>query len=303
MVCHESPILTKDQLTHNLEYHKLQYAGILDTSKRVCEIQFSQIMTFTASSSLGDPDLALLFYASMRNIRRRQKSTDNSIFRNSKQLQTWGSNPHSSMVLVNGSFQTRHIARDFAVDIIDLLVEEKIPVIWALKPKSDQLQEYTATDVLKQLVSQVLRLNHALLNERSASLNAARFQSARTEQDWFNLLGSVLAGLPQVCIIVDLEALGRRGDDQPSWAYAFSVLFKELRSRQIPTVVKVAFMMYRTTPVAEFSDNLDNIINIPRKVPGKTKRSVYMPKNRAMRGARQMRTIKMAFFANNESTV
>jgi hypothetical protein len=260
-------------------------------------------MTFTASSSLGDPDLALLFYASMRNIRRRQKCTDNSIFRNSKQLQTWGSDPHSSMVLVNGSFQTRHIARDFTVDIIDLLVEEKIPVVWALKPKSDQSQEYTSTDVLKQLVSQVLKQNHTLLNERSASLNAAKFQSARTEQDWFNLLGSALVGLPQICIIVDLEALGRRGDDQPSWAYAFNVLFKELRSRQIPTIVKVAFMMYRNTSIAELPDDLNNIINIPRKVPGKTKRSIYMPKNRAMLGARQMRTIKMAFFANNESTV
>ncbi|KAK8240491.1 hypothetical protein HDK90DRAFT_479884 [Phyllosticta capitalensis] len=253
------------------EYHRLQYSGIIDTSERVCDIQLSQIMAFTASSS-SNSDQARLYYASTRNLRRRRKGIEPSIFQNSKNLKSWGSSPESSIIHVVGSFQVRHVARDFAADMIDLVSEAKIPVVWALQQQGRAPDEYTAVDVLKGLVSQVLTQNETLLNEKSASICATKFQSARTESEWFSLLGHALNGLKDVCFIIDIEAMGLRDADQPSWTDAFHALFLALRTHNVPTKVKVVLVSYRqqlppsTTPV-------DKIV-IPRRLPPQSKRSV-----------------------------
>jgi hypothetical protein len=256
-------------LIYAVEYHNLQYAGLLDTRKRVCEIQFSQILTFIATSSLASPELTRQFYISMRNRRRRQKGVQDDVLQRSAQLQAWGSDSHSSLVLVSGTFRTRHTARDFAADAIDLISSAKVPVVWALNSRGDEHQPYSSIDVLKQLVLQVLQQNHKLLNERSAALNAARFQSATSEEEWFNLLGSVLDGLPQVYIIVDLGVLGRRIDDQYPWPNAFARLVNELQARRINTVIKVALISYKPSQKPEIPSSFGTAIQIPREKRGK----------------------------------
>ncbi|KAL1384178.1 hypothetical protein HDK64DRAFT_317591 [Phyllosticta capitalensis] len=254
------------------ERHKLSYAGILDTNKRVCDIQLSQIMAFTASSSSISPDQARLFYASMRNLRRRRNGLEASIFQNSRQLKSWGSSPESSIIHIVGSFQVRHVARDFAADMIDLVRETTIPVVWALQQQGKASEDCIAVDVLKGLVSQVLTQNQTLLNEKSASICATKFQSARTESEWFSLLGHALNGLKDVCFVIDIEAMGLRDANQPSWTDAFHALFLALRTHNVPTKVKVVLVSYRqqlppsTTPV-------DKIV-IPRRLPPQSKRSV-----------------------------
>ncbi|KAK8250827.1 hypothetical protein HDK77DRAFT_439436, partial [Phyllosticta capitalensis] len=263
------------------EYHKLQYSGIIDTSERVCDIQLSQIMAFTASSS-NNPDQARLYYASMRSLRRRRKGIEPSIFQHSKNLKSWGSSPESSIIHVVGSFQVRHVARDFAADMIDLVSEAKIPVVWALQQQGKATDEYTAVDVLKGLVSQVLTQNQTLLNEKSASICATKFQSARTESEWFSLLGHALNGLKDVCFVIDIEAMGLRDADQPSWADAFDALFQALRTHSVPTKVKVVLVSYlqrlppSTTP-------FDKIV-IPRRLPPQSKRSVEKSRGKRRRG-------------------
>lgn len=126
----------------------------------------------------------------------------------SQKLKEWASATASSLVLVKGSFLTRRETKDFAADIVGLLRSMKIPVVWTLSAKAEGVLEWRSpVDVLKQLVLQVLHRNHSLLKEQSYALNAARFQSASTEPDWFELLGTVLEGLEQIYIVVDAGIL------------------------------------------------------------------------------------------------
>jgi len=100
--------------------------------------------------------------------------------------------------MIKGSYLTRLETKDFAADLVALLRGIKIQVVWSLSAKAEgTLCWRSPVDVLKQLVLQILQLNHLLVDAQSPILNAARFQSARTEGDWFELLGSVLEGLPQ----------------------------------------------------------------------------------------------------------
>ena len=247
----------------------MQYAGLLDTGRRVCEIQFSQILTFTSNSALGDPEHILHYYKSTRNRRRQhyQSSTSISPFRNPHHLQSWADDPASAIFTVRGCYATRQIARDFTADAIEIISAAEVPVVWALRPRhTDSATDtnFSATDVLKQLVLQVLRINHALLDERSVALNAARFQSATTVSEWFGLLGAVLAGLPLVYFVVDLDTVGKSTEDGVVWAKAFAELFAELRARGVQTVVKVALVSCRAARMMQAEEEYGKVLVIPR---------------------------------------
>lgn len=227
-------------------------------------------MTFTATSVLPSPEACRQYHRVRRN-RRRQSGQDNSgILRDSKQLQAWANKEESHQIAICSNFQSRHAARDFAIDAIDLIKEAQIPVVWVLNPRNDSREDVTSLEVLKYLVSQVLQQNHTMLNERSAALSAARYQSATTEDDWISLLGSVLEGMSQIYMIVDLEILGIEKAER-SWPGIFTTLVERLQCRNIRTVVKVAFVLTRSIYKATLIQDMDqrSILQIPTSRSGR----------------------------------
>jgi hypothetical protein len=167
--------------------------------------------------------------------------------------------------MVKGSCLTRIETKDFATDLVALLRGIRIQVVWSLSAKAQgTLGWRSPVDVLKQLVLQILQLNHSLLNEQSPILNAARFQSARTECDWFQLLGSALEGLPQIYIVIDTEVLSKEFSSEISWPEAFLQLFKRLQGKFCKTIVKVVLVSLGHTSYLElpFASPLENITMI-----------------------------------------
>jgi hypothetical protein len=108
---------------------------------------------------------------------------------------------------------------------------------------------------VKQLVLQVLQINFSLINAQSPTLNAARFQTATTEQQWFDLLcvvAAVLIGLPQLYIVVDASILGQELGSEVKRPDAFHKLIKDLSKVCPKTAVKVVIASYGAT---SFIDN------------------------------------------------
>lgn len=202
-------------------------------------------MSFTSASPFATPEISRRYFAVRRNRNRRKGLDHSSFFNDCPQLQVWESQPDSSQVAIYSGYDTRQAVRDFAVDAIDLIMSAQLPVVWALKLPHTEFK-FSGEDVLKYLVSQILRLNEALLNERSAGLNAARYQCATTLEEWFSLLGCVLEGLPQVFLIIDLGLLHSEVDVALAWSRLFEQFFEELKKRCIRTTVKIAFLGTRT---------------------------------------------------------
>ena len=151
--------------------------------------------------------------------------------------------------MVQGTCLHRHETKDFATDIVSLLRTIEIPVIWVLWARDDGNPSWRSpVDVLKQLVLQVLQINSTLLNEQSPALNASRFQCATTEEQWFELLASVLVGLPQIYIVVDAGVLSQEFSSQASWPTAFLKLFDSLVNNRTKTIVKVVLVSHGATP-------------------------------------------------------
>jgi len=147
--------------------------------------------------------------------------------------------------MVKGSCLTRHETKDFAADMVALLRGMKIPVIWTLSAKAEGNTEWRSpVEVLKQLVMQILHLNQTLLSDQSSALNAAQFQSANTELDWFQLLGRVLKGLRQLYIVIDADVLRQEFSSDVSWPQEFLKLFEELKSNSPKTAVKAVLISF-----------------------------------------------------------
>jgi hypothetical protein len=129
--------------------------------------------------------------------------------------------------------------------------------LWILKSgDSTNLQKPPTVDLLKCLVSQAVRLNVKLHTESSMSQSCMKFQTAMTEDEWVNVLGSVLAGLPHLYIVVDVETLGPAFADinaDFSWPSSFLNLFRGLTDRGIQTQVQVMLISYGSEVFAKAS--------------------------------------------------
>jgi hypothetical protein len=155
----------------------------------------------------------------------------------------------SALVIIKGSYLTRHETKDFAADMVALLRSMQIPVVWTLSAKAEgNIGWRSPVDVLKQLVLQVLYLNPSLLKDQSPALNAVRFQCSTTESEWFAILASVLNGIHQIYIVVDAEILNTEFSSQISWPDAFHKIFKDLMADSCKTIVKVVLISFGSSP-------------------------------------------------------
>lgn len=201
----------------------------------------------------------------------------------SPRFQTWKSAATSSLVIVKGTYTTRYQVKDFCVDAIKLLQSSKIPVIWALKTVEQSVMEaLSAIDLLKDLTSQALRLNIALHNERSLGLSCTKLLGAGSETDWLDVLATVLAGLPQIYIVIDIEAVNSHHQTIEhgfSWPSVFLDVFRKVSERGVKTMIKVVMVSYGSTIFREISQKKelqDLVITVgrPQKLPLATRRRI-----------------------------
>jgi len=216
---------------------------------RLSDLQLSQILNFTSNMSLIDPIKSFQYGLFMRNRRRLTAASSTKRFWLDSKFDKWKTSPESSLIIVQGHAQLRADIRDFCVNVVEALRDANIPVLWALKKADrDATYEPSVVDLIKDLVSQALRVNTGLQTEQSLALNCARFQRASTESEWFELLGAVLAGIPQTYIIIDTDIVSSiyaNTTKDFSLPLAFLGLFQALSFRGVKTVLRVILVSYR----------------------------------------------------------
>ena len=219
----------------------------VNTDQRVFDLQLSQILTFTTKSVLPDPELCFHHSIAWRKGHKLQLDRSIGIWKSPK-LRSWTSSAASALVVVKGTYSSRSVAKHLGFSVVENMRSSRIPVIWVLP---QDCQEYstdlTTIDLLKNLVYQAIRLNSAFRRESACALSCARIQSATTESEWFNILGSALAEVPLVYIVINIGSLGRKiipVSDDFSLPLAFTNLFKQLASRDSHTVVKLILISY-----------------------------------------------------------
>lgn len=223
-------------------------SACIEFRQGLSDIQLTQALTMASAGSLIDPVKSLQFSLFMRSRRNPMSEAASESFWLTPKVQSWSMAHESSLVMVKGTFRSRFQIKDFCTNVIELLRDTRIPVVWVLKTiGSREGKDCSSIDLLKNLVVQVLRLNCAVQTEFALSSRLRMLANAVTEDDWFNLLGSVLEGLPQIYFVIDIEMLNSSLPPITkdfSWPLAFLSLFRKMSDRGIKTIVKAILFSY-----------------------------------------------------------
>jgi len=225
----------------------------IELRQTLSEIQLSQFIAFLSTPKLLDPTRTLQASLFMRNRRRLKKSNTGPSFWLDPRMKDWNQCTTSSLVMINGTRKTRFHVKDFCADSIKLLRDSHRPVIWALKTiapqESTETQEeqVSTIEILKCLIAQAIQANASIHTDSALAPRLHAYLAANTEEDWFNILASVLQGIPLLYIIIDVEllhpSLATLTEDF-SWPAAFMSIFSGLEQRNVNTVLKVTLVSY-----------------------------------------------------------
>ncbi|PVI02119.1 hypothetical protein DM02DRAFT_590081 [Periconia macrospinosa] len=209
------------------------------------EIQTDLILKTTGDTTLPDPVETLRFCRSIRRKRMLRHEIDReALF---PTLENWSKGLRSSLVVLGGSGSTRFQTKDLATEMVELLQGAEKQVLWVLKgPRSENATDSVHTLLLKQLVNQAVQLNHRrVVGHISENFNAPRVAAARSESDWLKILCESLTGVSEIYLIIDMEALGYRPDDEASfWLGFFDSI--QLFVQNVPGIaVKAAVVSFR----------------------------------------------------------
>ena len=174
--------------------------------------QLSHIQdTFLLASGPSHGD-SLTYCRSLRN-RRRQRTPAQLPASEIAKLQAWLHDPFSSLLLARGR-GVRTSSLDFAVDLLDAVLEAGYPVVWALPGTTSEGEAHgtaegpSLTGVLRSLVLQVLNINARAMSEGVNPVTSQHFRSATSAEHWFCLLERCIAPLPRLFVVIDMGILG-----------------------------------------------------------------------------------------------
>jgi len=266
---------------------------MVDTNCRLSDLQFSQIMVSLSEVQLWDPLRVYQYHYALHRRRRSPISQLSNRFWHSTKLRNWTRSPQSEISLIMGTFHSRLALRGFCVDVIEQLRAHQVPVLVSMRVTDDlsTTTKISSMDLLKYFVKQALQLSQKMRNERSMALSCARFHSAMSETEWFQLLESVLAEIGQtVYIIVDLELLDPDLDmlGRFSWLSAFRAFFSRLEERQVSTQVKVLLINYGSRLPFGLSDSEYSDFVVPAKMTPTTVRQRRAGRPLALEGKRSL---------------
>ncbi|KAF8533523.1 hypothetical protein BDD12DRAFT_898725 [Trichophaea hybrida] len=189
------------RVTHSFENQISLHAEAVHARLQLADIrcQFKLEGPAMAESSL-------LLCQSLRDRRRRRPTTSNPPFYVSPDvLQSWASVRKSSILLATASNRTTS-PQDFATGVVELVKTTTVPVLWVLK-LGDESRIPSLAGIGKSLVFQLLQFKPETFSTAFPSLTITHFLTAKTGQDWFQILAQLLKGFQQVCIVVNANLL------------------------------------------------------------------------------------------------
>lgn len=239
-------------------------------------------MDFLSGASRLEPVKALDYrtFANKKYKSRRKTQCSGPAFWLSPKFSSWESSPAPKLIMVKGDYSQRATVQTFVTDIITLLRGQQIPVIWAMKELSTNgPTAASVTDVLKSLVCQAIQVNVSMHTEQRLALSCAQFRAAETPDQWLDLLARVIANLPQLYVVIDIESVGiayteaARKTHGFSWLPAFLAMFHRYSSQKWISRLKVLLVSYASgaAQIRDLARYQDLVVSTRQAVSGSSR--------------------------------
>jgi hypothetical protein len=183
-------------------------------------------------------------------------------FWDSEEVLEWASAEKSSILLVQGDYQTTETVEQISLDLVLYLEDCSHPVVWIFNDVASGKYLTTAEGILKQLAIQILKMNSRLHSATYLSFIVEHFRMASKDTDWFDVIHFVLEGMTTLCMVIDLGILGARFETASSWIEQFSDLFERLRVEN-SSILKIALLSCWPLP---HSDTQSLTVDIHAKI-------------------------------------
>ena len=174
---------------------RFDFQGQMDM---LCSIQLNQILSMSFLEKLPTSGESLEY---CQSIRRRSQHRMRLQLPDVSRLSTWASEPTNSLLVLQGTSST--VSKAFMVDLIDLVRDAKMPIIWALRYANYWDSPTTSIDILRMLVLQALQINPQAMARGPHPVTMAGMREAATEKDWLEILARALQGVPRIFIALD----------------------------------------------------------------------------------------------------
>lgn len=174
---------------------RFDFRGQMDL---LCSVQLNQILSLSFLGRLPTSGESLEY---CQSIRRRNRRRTRLQLPDVSRLEDWASEPTNSLLVLQGISSV--VSKAFMIDLIDLVRESKLHIIWALRYPDYWDSPSTSIDILRMLVLQALQINPHVLARGSHPITVAHMREAATEQEWLDILARALQGIGRVFLALD----------------------------------------------------------------------------------------------------
>lgn len=167
------------------------------------EIQLGQVLSISFMQKLPSSGESLGYCQSMRSRRRQRTRLRLPAI---STLHQWASESKTSLLLMRSS--SKQASKDFMVDMINLIRETELPILWAMRFVDYWKVEILWVDILRALVLQAIQINPQALMNGVYPLKIRHLREASDELDWLLILQRALQGVERIFIILDADLIG-----------------------------------------------------------------------------------------------
>lgn len=186
----------------------------LEMHASMSEIHSSQAFLMLQSHCSIDHKLVLQTASAEQSYYRHRPRTNGAFFWNSNKLRAWNKSSSSCTILLKSTHRERVQIRGFCVEVVQQMLNAPTTlgqftmkgfspssriVLWALGHRDNT---YSLMEILKSLVYQALgfRFTAGNINPTEISFYVTKFRDAYFEEDYLNILSSLLHESKLVCM-------------------------------------------------------------------------------------------------------
>lgn len=183
------------------------------TSQRAMlnRVHLTQMLSLPLWNSLPTSGDSLQF---CRSIRKRRRERTKLPLPDIKRLETWASQINNALLLIDTYMPI--VAKTFMVDLIDLILSSRLPIIWALRYADYWEQRVSATDVVRMLVLQTMQVGADRLLESPFPVTVEQLREAASLSEWVSILNHLLLSIGHAFIVLDPDLLAHATEHERS---------------------------------------------------------------------------------------
>jgi len=225
---------------------RLDFASQRATLNRV---HLNQMLSLPLWNSLPTSGDSLQFCRSMRNRRRERTKLP---LPDVKKLETWTSQRNSAVLLIDTYLPT--VAKTFLVDLIDLILGNRLPIIWALRYADLWDQRTNAVDVIRMLVLQTMQICADRLLNSAFSVTVEQLREAASLGEWVTILNQLLSSISHAFIALDASLLAHATAHERSEVLEMLIMLRLKLSGNVKIVTSTSSVSRAYTEELELSN-------------------------------------------------